>query len=61
MLSTMWVLETELTSLGLEASAFTMLGHLANPQSILESVQKQLSHRAHAYYAEVLGLNHLQC
>lgn len=44
-----------------ESMLSTILGHLANPQSILESVQTQLSHRAHAYYAEALGLNHLQC
>lgn len=50
-----WVLETECRSSGLEASTI-MLSNTASPQSILESAQKQLSHKALAYHAKALGL-----
>lgn len=47
--------------LRLEASTFTMPSHLVSPHSILESAQKQLSHRARAYHTKALGLTQPLC
>lgn len=58
--SIMWVLDPECTSSGLEASTI-MLSNTASPQSILESAQKQLRHKALAYHAKALGLTNPQC